>query len=248
MTRTAARVTRTVAEGPTEDGAERRPPVVVVAVLLARGTTRALGRPAVTGALPATGGCVVACNHLSLLDPLLLGAAADAAGRVPRFLAAAGLWSIPGVGAAFRAGGQLPVHRGGPDAAGAVGAAVAAARAGRCVVVYPEGHLGREAGAWPGRFHTGAARIAAAAGVPLVPAAVTGPELVLPPGTPVPRPWPRRALRVGFGEPLAPEPGALRDRAAARAATDRLRVQVLGLLAALRGVPPPPAPVGSPAP
>ncbi len=206
-----------------------------------RAVLRLLGRPRTTGTVPAAGGCVVAVNHLSLLDPLLLGTAVDAAGRVPRFLAARGLWSVPVLRWALRTGEQIPVRRDGDRASDAVPAAAAAAARGQCVVVYPEGRITRDPAGWPMRPRTGAVRIAAAAGVPLVPTAVWGPNLVLRLGTRVPRPFPRRELRLVFGTPvpvgelLGQEPGGVLTPAQARAAADALADRIDDLLAAVRG-------------
>jgi len=237
--------------------AERRVPALAVALTGARAVVRVLTRTSVAGSPPATGGCVVAANHLSLLDPLLLGTAVDAAGRVPRFLAARGLWSVPGLGYALRACEQIPVRRDGGRAVEAVDLAVAAAAAGRCVVVYPEGRITRDPAGWPVRARTGAVRIAAAAGVPLVPTACWGTNLVLPLGVRLPRPVPRRTCSMVFGEPVdvpellgrradssgspTPTPTAAITLTPeqARAATEALSDRVDALLAVLRGQPRP---------
>lgn len=227
-------------------GPDRRVPALGFALAVGRVVLRVLTRTSVTGSPPPTGGCVVAANHLSLLDPLVLGGAIDAAGRVPRFLAARGLWSVPGLGSALRAGEQIPVRRDGGRAAEAVDLAVAAAAAGRCVVVYPEGRITRDPEGWPVRARTGAVRIAAAAGVPLVPTACSGTDLVLPLGVRLPRPFPRRTCSVLFGEPvgvaeLLGSGGGLRATTPtltpeqARAATEALSDRVDTLLATLRG-------------
>ena len=59
--------------------------------------------------IPATGPAIVACNHLSYLDPLANANAVMKAGRRPRFLAKDDLFEIPVVGSAFRGADQIPV-------------------------------------------------------------------------------------------------------------------------------------------
>ncbi|MGZ8594912.1 MAG: lysophospholipid acyltransferase family protein, partial [Actinomycetota bacterium] len=65
--------------------------------------------------IPATGPAIVACNHLSYLDPLTNANAVMKAGRRPRFLAKHELFEIPVVGSAFRGAHQIPVQRGTGD-------------------------------------------------------------------------------------------------------------------------------------
>ena len=130
----------------------------------------------VTGALPP-GGCVVVANHSSHADTAALLAAIDSR-HAPRVAAAADYWFRSGwlaaVGRALAA--AFPVRRTGGGSAD-LAAAVALLRAGRAVVVYPEG--GRGDGV-VGRFHSGAFRLAAAAGVPVVPVGIAGTAHLLP--------------------------------------------------------------------
>jgi 1-acyl-sn-glycerol-3-phosphate acyltransferase len=89
-------------------------------------------------------------------------------------------------------------------------------RQGRVVVVFPEGTRSRDGGL--GRFRSGAFRLATAAGVPVVPAAIVGTADVLPVTGVLPR---RRPCEVRFGAPVALDPDA----------ADRARQQVVDLLA-----------------
>jgi 1-acyl-sn-glycerol-3-phosphate acyltransferase len=130
----------------------------------------------VLGSLPR-GGCVVVANHSSHADTAALLAALDAR-HAPRVAAAADYWFAggwrPAVCRALAA--AFPVRRtggGNTDMA----AAVALLRVGRSVVVYPEGTRG---GGAPARFHSGAFRLAAAAGVPVVPVGIAGTADLLP--------------------------------------------------------------------
>jgi 1-acyl-sn-glycerol-3-phosphate acyltransferase len=110
--------------------------------------------------LPRTGGVVAVSVHASNLDPLTFGHFIHGNGRVMRFLAKASLFKVPGFGALLRSAKQIPVHRGGGDAALAFASAVEAVRAGQLVAVFPEGTLTRDPDMWPMRGKTGAARIA----------------------------------------------------------------------------------------
>jgi 1-acyl-sn-glycerol-3-phosphate acyltransferase len=174
--------------------------------------------------LPASGGYILACNHLSNLDPWPLGLPLWPR-RWLRFMAKAELYWWParyvldGVGA-------FPVRRGAGDVE-AVETAVDLAHEGHVVVMFPEGTR-REKGLvkrHEARPRSGAARIALEAGVPLVPAAVAGTDRLLRLG----------ALRVAYGAPV--EIGDLRaiedPRQAAQEATDRLMTRIAQLEADL---------------
>lgn len=131
----------------------------------------------VTGRLPR-GGCVVVANHSSHADAPALLAALDAR-HAPTVAAAADYW--------FRAGWRakvcrtlvagFPVRRSGGGCADLL-SAVPALRAGRAVVVFPEGTRSRDGSV--GEFHSGALRLAAAAGVPVVPVGLAGTRDTLP--------------------------------------------------------------------
>lgn len=124
--------------------------------------------------VPVSGPLVVAANHGSVLDPFVLGAALP---RPIRYITKAELWRYPVVGRLLEAGGAIPLRRGGSDVA-AVGAAVAALEAGEVVGIFPQGRV-RSDGPWL----RGAARMALAAGAPLLPVRLVGTEKALAPGS-----------------------------------------------------------------
>jgi 1-acyl-sn-glycerol-3-phosphate acyltransferase len=163
--------------------------------------------------LPREGGFVLAANHWSNLDPWPLGIPLFPQ-RFLRFMAKSELFWFP-LGAIVRAGGGFRVRRGERDEE-AIATAVGLCRQGHAVVMFPEGTR-RQKGLrkrHEARWHSGAARIALEAGVPLVPAGIAGTERLARLGP----------LRVAYGPPvevgdLAQLPIAER----ARAATDRLR-------------------------
>lgn len=128
--------------------------------------------------IPRSGGAVMAANHVSHIDPLLVAEMLLAHGRVPRFLAKNALFRVPIVGWWFRAAGHVEVDR---DAGqGAYGDAVRAAREGRLLLVYPEGSITRRPDGMPMSMKSGAVRIALEASVPLVPVAQWGAQAILP--------------------------------------------------------------------
>jgi 1-acyl-sn-glycerol-3-phosphate acyltransferase len=180
-----------------------------------------------SGELPQ-GPCVLIANHCSHADTAALLAALPARRR-PVAAAAADYWF--GTGAprgrargAFRAltcrtlCAAFPVRRGHGSAD--LLAAVAYLAAGHDVIIYPEGTRSRDGTA--GSFHTGAARLAQAAGVPLVPVGITGTRTLLPPGGRLRR----STVGVLIGFPLSPDTGDTTGL------TRRARAEVIRLSAA----------------
>jgi 1-acyl-sn-glycerol-3-phosphate acyltransferase len=165
------------------------------------------------------GGCVLAANHWSNLDPWPLGVPLYPR-RFLRFMAKKELFWAP-LGWIIRAGGAFPVDRGAGDLQ-AVETATELCRAGHSVVMFPEGtrrSKGMRKRHAP-RWHTGAARIALDASVPLVPAAIAGTDSLSRLGP----------LRVAYGPPVETADLADRDRGeASRIATERLREAIAEL-------------------
>jgi 1-acyl-sn-glycerol-3-phosphate acyltransferase len=155
----------------------------------------------VTGRWRVSGGCVVVANHSSHADTAVLLAALPAAAR-PVFVAAADYWFDVPVRRFVVASlaGALPVRRsGGGTYAALVAAARPALKAGRTVVIYPEGT--RSTNGNVAEFRSGALRLARDCGVPVVPVAVVGTAEVLPKhGRFSPAP-----MQVRIGEPVDPE-------------------------------------------
>ena len=152
--------------------------------------------------IPAQGGCVVAGNHVSHLDPLMFAHFVYGHGRIVRFLAKVEVLDVPVVGRLIRATGQIPVYRMTTDASLAFSAAVKAVEKGQCVAVYPEGTLTRDPGLWPMVGKTGAARIALASGVPVIPVAQWGPQAILAPYSARPRLLPLKTITIRAGDPV----------------------------------------------
>jgi 1-acyl-sn-glycerol-3-phosphate acyltransferase len=192
--------------------------------------------------LPATGGFVAVVNHVSYLDPFAYAHFLHAHRRWPRFLGKEAVFRVPIGGRIIRGAGQIPVYRGKPDAVDALRAAIAAVRAGECVVVYPEGTLTRDPGLWPMRGKSGAARIALETGCPIIPCAQWGPNHVMPPYERKPRVFPRSVMHIWAGPPV--DLGDLRGQPITKElldrATERVMADITGLLESIRGEQAPP--------
>ena len=99
--------------------------------------------------LPRSGGALLACNHVSDVDPIYDVAFTISHGRMPRFLAKAELWKIPVVRSVMAGGRHIPVQRASTHAAHAYKEAIEALRRGEVVVFYPEGTFTADPDGWP---------------------------------------------------------------------------------------------------
>ncbi|MEM9035018.1 MAG: lysophospholipid acyltransferase family protein [Actinomycetota bacterium] len=148
--------------------------------------------------LPESGGAIIAPNHISFIDSSFL------AMLLPRpitFVGKAEYLDDWKTRALFPALGMIPIDRSGGQAAkDALGAAADVLRAGGLFGIYPEGTRSRTGELHKG--HTGAARLAIDAGVPIIPTGIIGTAEIQPPDTPMPRPF--RAAKLRFGAPIDP--------------------------------------------
>ncbi len=146
------------------------------------------------GLVPATGPVLIVSNHVSVLDPPLVG------GSAPRplfFMAKEELFRIPLFGRLIRALNARPVRRDGSDMR-ALKAALALLQEGRAILVFPEGTRGEEG--QPLRDgKPGVGMLAVLSGAPVVPVFVSGSGDALPRGRALPR---LAKVRVTFGPPL----------------------------------------------
>lgn len=120
--------------------------------------------------MPKSGGVVLACNHLSMLDPWLLGVLFP---RMLRFMAKEELFQIKPLGWYLRKAGAFPVRRGESDRT-AIRTAEALLRDGNVVMIFPEGHRSDTAGAQAAR--AGAVLLAARTNSPILPVGIAGTE------------------------------------------------------------------------
>ena len=119
--------------------------------------------------LPEKGGCIVVCNHVSGLDPLVLIAAAR---RPLRFLIAREEYERFGLQWLFRGVGCIPVERSGrPELA--LREALRTLQAGEVVAIFPHGkiHLDTDP---PRKLKKGVAWLAAQTDAPVIPCRITG--------------------------------------------------------------------------
>ncbi len=196
--------------------------------LIAGPFLRGLARPRVIGAehIPASGGAILASNHLSIVDsiylPLMLERPVTFAAKSEYFTS-----KRPGLrlmGLYLRATGQLSVDRAGARAAQeTLDGALALLRSGELFGIYPEGTRSPDGRLYRGR--SGVGWLALKSGLPVIPVAMIGTDRVLPPGRVVPRPG-RIEIRIGkpmsFAGPEAgPGPGA--GRGAGREAPAKAR-------------------------
>lgn len=190
---------------------------------------------------PATGGMILAANHLSYFDVLSLSLFTDRAGRYPVFLAKSSLFSIKVLGPILHKLGQLPVYRGQSDAALVLRDAEQGLRDGACVIFYPESTVTRDPAQWPMVAKSGVARLALATGVPVIPAAHWGAQRILPYGSAIPKIIPRKRVQVLAGPPvdLSEFQGQPMTAAVLRAATAKIMADITGLLAEIRQEEPP---------
>ena len=196
--------------------------------------------------IPATGGCVIAMNHVSHIDPLTLAWLVYEHGRLIQYLTKDALFEVPVLKYIVRDARMIPVSRLTTDAAKAFEAACVSVRAGGCVGVYPEGTITKDPTGWPMRGKTGAARIALETGCPVIPIGQWGAQEILAPYTAKPHVFPRRTARYKVGDPVdlsdliehVRNGGALTNDVL-HEATDRIMDAITALVAELRGEEPP---------
>ncbi|MFI7576909.1 lysophospholipid acyltransferase family protein [Micromonospora sp. NPDC049497] len=222
-----------------------QPPLIWrAAQLLARALVGAVARLEVTGEVPASlrrGPLVLAANHISPFDPVVLAAACRAVGVSPRIMATGGLFRAPVVGTAMRRAGHIRVDRGTAAAGRALDDAATAVGHGSVILVYPEGRIGLDPGLWPERGKTGTARLALHCDAPVIPVAQWGSHEVLPYRAPkgllrgVARSMLRRpVVRVRFGAPVDLADLTYGAPGTARRATDRIIDAITDNLVPLR--------------
>jgi 1-acyl-sn-glycerol-3-phosphate acyltransferase len=175
----------------------------------------AMGRPKVVGMenIPATGGAILASNHLSFIDSMYLPLVIARPVVFPakaEYFAAKGplgrLWA-----AYLRSTNQLEMDRDGARSAQAtLGAALDIIAAGELFGFYPEGTRSPDGRLYRGR--SGIGWLAMNSGAPVIPVAMMGTRKMLPPGAPLPRPT---RIEIRFGKPL--EFGQLAGEPPARA-------------------------------
>lgn len=147
----------------------------------------------IEGRPPAGGAFVLAANHASYVDPIVLGASVR---RRVAFLMTEVVWRQPGVNWFCRWNRTIPVAvRGGNR--DALRAARSVLQQGRVVGIFPEGGLSRDGRPMLG--NAGAVSLVLTEGVPIVPVGIIGAAAAMPPGASWPRP---RRITIRFGAPI----------------------------------------------
>ena len=179
--------------------------------------------------VPTEGPAILASNHLSYADWLFMPLVVP---RKVSFVAKAEYFTSPGIKGwlqktFFSGTGNIPIDRAGADAA--AGALLSAKRVlgqGELFGIYPEGTRSHDGRLYRGK--TGIARLALETGVPVIPVAVVGTDVVAPPGKKFGR-WTRPHVR--FGKPLdfSRYAGLENDRFILRSITDEIMYEIMRL-------------------
>ena len=192
---------------------------------------RVVFRPRVSGSenIPIEGPAILASNHLSYADWLFMPLTLP---RRVTFVAKAEYFNTPGIKGWFQkrffsGAGQVPIDRSGASAAeGAMTAAKRVLDAGELFGIYPEGTRSHDGKLYRGK--TGVARLALETGVPVIPVAVVGTDVVAPPGK---RFGTFTRPMVRFGKPLdfSRYEGLENDRYILRSITDEVMYEIMRL-------------------
>jgi len=153
--------------------------------------------------VPATGPAVIAANHPSYLDPILLGLQVR---RPIHFMAWDALFKVPLMGALMRVFDAFPVDVRQGKGREAYEKAKGLVQAGEVVGIFPEGKRSRTGWLEPA-LREGAARLAWETGAPLIPATIAGAYRAWPHYQSLPRP---ARIRVRYHDPI--DPGPWRDK------------------------------------
>ena len=143
-------------------------------------------------------GAILAGNHVSYADPVLLWCGAP---RPVHFMAKSELWNTGYLGWGLPRLWAFPVRRGAADRE-AIAAATAYLQGGDLVGIFPEGTRHREGDGSLGAAQEGVAFIALRAGVPIVPVSISGTDRILPDGARMLR-FPR--VTITCAEPVCPD-------------------------------------------
>lgn len=173
-----------------------------------------------TGNVPRTGGAVLASNHVSYLDFIFAGLAAQDSGRLVRFMAKDATFTHRVSGPLMRGMKHIPVDRAAGSASYRAG--LDALRRGEIIGLFPEATISRSF--LLKDFKTGAVRLAMRAEVPLVPMVTWGGQRMFTKDHP--RDFRRgRTISISVGEPLCPS-----RKDDAEAVTTELRARMTTLL------------------
>jgi len=178
--------------------------------------------------VPTRGGCIIAANHASFLDPPAVSSGVTS--RVVRFMARDTLFAGRFKNWLFHGMQCIPIDRTKGDVS-ALRKAVALLKEGHCLAFFPEGTRSVTGELQPAKGGLGF--LVAKAGVPVVPAYVEGTFQAYPKGAKRIKPVP---VRICFGKPI--EPSEIQQLGDGREAYEKISQLVMSRIAALRPVPP----------
>lgn len=183
---------------------------------------------------PYTGPAILAVNHISEIDPLIIAEFVWSRKRMFHFLAKEKLFSAPVLGPVMRNFGQIPVYRGstGTDAMRAAKQVIAD---GGLLVFYPEATLTRDPDAWPMKGKTGMVRLAHETGAPIIPMAQWGALDLLDRYASKPKLIPRAKIEIKIGKPLSLDQYDLSRGDEVHRATDDVMLTITAELESIRG-------------
>lgn len=191
--------------------------------------------------VPRTGGAILAANHVTELDSLTMAHFVYKTDRWPAFLIKDGVFKVPVLGTLLMKVGQIPVARGGIDAAKSLKYAEEALGTGASLVIFPEGTCTRDPQGWPMVAKTGVARMALKTGTPVIPIAQYGAQRILAYRSKKLHLFPRKLVRMVAGPPvdLSAYEGKPLTATNLRAATAEIMAAITDLLATIRDGEPP---------
>ncbi|WP_052160721.1 lysophospholipid acyltransferase family protein [Kocuria marina] len=191
---------------------------------------RLLCRPVITGLenLPQDGPVIIASNHLSFLDSVIISAFMP---RRVKFIAKAEYVNSPGIKGklmreAFEFIDIIPVTRGQQsESVAALDPAVEHLKQGNVFGIYPEGTRSRDGYLYRG--HSGVAYLAYVTGAPVVPVGLIGTQRLQPPGATMIRP---AKFEMHVGEPIpTPESGGHQTGKLRKAHVEQIMTTIAGL-------------------
>jgi 1-acyl-sn-glycerol-3-phosphate acyltransferase len=207
-------------------------PMISGLALGARLIARSVTRVRIEGdldAIPRDGPVILAANHISNADAVILGAwLTKSLGRRIHWLGKKEMFDWPVVGYVARNGGIHPVDRGAADV-DAFRTAERVLREGHVLMIFPEGT--RSPTGELQKPKDGLAMLALRTDAPIVPIGISNTDRVWPKGKLLPRPGRHATMRIGHPFRLADElPEGLDRKRAKAAATDLIMRRIAALL------------------
>jgi len=194
--------------------------------------------------VPREGGVILVANHVTELDSLTMAHFVYMCRRWPAFMIKDGVFKVPVLGKMLLKVGQIPVARGGAEAARSLKYAEQALADGAAIIIFPEGTCTRDPEQWPMVAKTGVARLALKTGKPVIPIAQFGAHKILAYKETRPHIFPRKLVRMVAGPPvdLSAYEGKPLTATNLNAATIKIMADITELLTTIRDGKPPAEP------